>query len=530
VGLGGAVLATLLTAAVLILPYLLDLPRVQALAAAHASQALGRPVRFAAVSVRLLPRPRVELRGLEVAEDPRFGAAPFVTLERGFLPLRVRPLLGGRLEFGELRLEHPLIRLVEGADGALNIASLGVIGEVAARPPPAVAGRDGPTRGGAAGASLLAAGIAIEKGTVTFLSRAPGRPEYRLVDVDLRLRSDGLALALDGRATLTPGDAVIRLAGGRLALRGVRSLADAPLAGHLSVDAADMGPLAAALAPAGLALRGPLQGRFTASGALGTPRLSGRVELAHAAVSHAGQECPPPERTLALEEVGVPTRWDGRALLVRPLTARVAGGAVSANLEAILDGDPRVIVTDLAVRGLSLDRLLVDFLCHGYAVTGRLDLTAGLTFRASSFPVSLSGDGRFQIGRGRVVGRRALRLFGDAVKAVDLAASVAGEELPSPFEFESIAGSYRLRDGRATTEDVVYTARGFTAHASGAYALASGGLDVDLLVRHRRQQVRARVTGTAEAPVLRVDALGSLRAVDSRQAERGLQELLRRFR
>jgi AsmA protein len=525
-----AALATLLTAAVLILPYLLDLPRVQALAAAHASQAFGRPVRFAAVSVRLLPTPRVELRGLEVAEDPRFGAGPFVTLERGFVPLRVRPLLRGRLEFGELRLESPLIRLVEAADGALNVASLGVVREAAARLPPIIPGREPHAKGAGAGAALLAAGISIEKGTLTFVSRSPGRAEYRLVDLDLRLRGDGPGLAFEGRGTLAPGQAAIRLAHGRLALRGVRSLADAPLAGQISVDAADIGPMVAALAPSGLGARGLLQGHFTLSGVLGAPRVSGRVQLAPAAITRLDRGCAPPERALGVDEMALPAQWDGRALLARPLTARVAGGDVSANLEATLEGDLRVVVSDLAARGLSLDRLLVDFLCHGYAVTGRLDLTAGLAFRVAGFPGSVSGDGRFQIGRGRVVGPRALRLFGDAVKAVDLASSLVGEALPSPLEFEAITGTYRLHDGLATTRDVVYTARGFTALASGEYALTSGALNVDLLVRHRREQVKAHVTGTAEAPVLRVDALGSLRAVDSRQAERGLQNVLRRLR
>ena len=68
--------------------------------------------------------------------------------------MRLRPLLGGRLEFGELRLERPLIRLVEGADGRLNVASLGVVKEAAASLPSTAAGREPPARSAAAGASL----------------------------------------------------------------------------------------------------------------------------------------------------------------------------------------------------------------------------------------------------------------------------------------------------------------------------------------------------------------------------------------
>ncbi len=529
-GLGAATCATLLLAVVLAVPYVLDLPKVQALAAANASQALGRPVRFTSVSVRLLPTPRVELRGLEVAEDPRFGTGPFITLERGFLSLRVRPLLGGRLEFGELYLQRPLIRLVEGPDGALNVASLGVVKEATERPPVATSGREPQAKSPAAGASLLAAGIAIEKGTVSFVSSAAGLREYRLVDLDLRLRGDGPSLAAVGRGILTPGDAVIRLVDGRLALRGARSAVDAPISGQMSVEAADLRPLVAALMPPGLGVSGPFQASITLSGVLGAPRASGRVQLAHATLSRASPDCRPSERTLSGAEIALATHWIERTVLVRPAAAKVAGGEVTANVSATLNGDMRVVVSDIAVQGLSLEPVLVEFLCHGYAVTGRLGLTAALTLRVPGVPESISGDGRFHIGRGRVVGPRALRLFGDVVKAADLAASAVGEELPSPFEFESMAGSYRLRNGVATMRDLVYAGRGFTATASGEYALASGGLNVDLLVRHRREQMRARVTGTAEAPVLRVDALGSLRALDSREVERGLQEMLRKFR
>ena len=223
-------------------------------------------------------------------------------------------------------------------------------------------------------------------------------------------------------------------------------------------------------------------------------------------------------------------RWAERTLLGRPLEAKVAGGTVSANVTVTIDHGLRAVLSDISVRGLSLAPILVEFLCDGYAVTGRLDLSASLTVRTPDVLRSSSGDGRFSIGRGRVVGPSALRLFRDVVKTADLAASVVGEDLPSPFEFESIAGSYRIRDGVVTTRDLLYTGQGFTVTASGDYALATDGLNVDLLLRRRREQMRARVTGTSAAPVLRVDVLGTLREVESKKLERGLHDLLRRFR
>jgi uncharacterized protein involved in outer membrane biogenesis len=530
VGIGAATLAALILAGVLALPYFLDLPKVQALAAANASQALGRPVRFASVSVRLLPMPRVELHGLEVAEDSRFGTEPFVTLERGFLSLRLRPLLGGRLEFGELRFVRPQIRLVEGPDGRYNVESLGVVKAAAASLPASAVGREAPAKGAAAGTPLLAAGIAVEKGTVSFVSRAAGQGEYRLVDLDLRLGGAGHGLTMVGSGTVTPGNVALRLVDGALGLGGVRVLGDAPVSGRLVFESDDLGLLVATGAPSAFGLSGRVRGALSLGGVLASPHASGPVLIPQALIRHRSLRCRPPERTLAIEDVSMTARWAERTLLGRPLQAKVGGGTVTATVTATFDQGLHVVVGDLSTRGFPLAPILVDFLCDGYAVAGPLDLSASLTIRTPDALQASSGEGRFSIGRGRVVGPSALRLFHDVVRTVELAASAAGEERPSPFEFESITGTYRLRDGVVSTRDLLYTGRGFTVTASGDYALSTDGLTVDLVLRHRREQMRARVTGTAAAPVLRVDILGTLREVESRKIERGLHDLLRRFR
>ena len=87
-----AALVLLAIVAVIALPYLVDLPRVQALIATNASQALGRPVTFASMRISALPLPAVELRGLEIGEDPAFGKEPFVRLQRGTVRLKLWPL------------------------------------------------------------------------------------------------------------------------------------------------------------------------------------------------------------------------------------------------------------------------------------------------------------------------------------------------------------------------------------------------------------------------------------------------------
>src|SRR5438477_423598 len=124
VGVVAAVLV-LIVAALILVPILVDTPRVQALIATNASQALGRPVKFRSMSISVLPLPAVALHGLEIAEDPQFGTTPFVQLDTGKVRLKLGPLLTGRVELGDIELKKPVITVVQAADGRMNISTLG---------------------------------------------------------------------------------------------------------------------------------------------------------------------------------------------------------------------------------------------------------------------------------------------------------------------------------------------------------------------------------------------------------------------
>ena len=120
---GAAVLAALVLGAMLLLPRLVDLPRVHVYIAQAATQALGRPVRFERLSISALPYPMVRLRGLEVADDPRFGPGPLLRVEEGRFRLRLLPLFAGRLELVELTLDRVHLRVIEDR-GRLNLFAL----------------------------------------------------------------------------------------------------------------------------------------------------------------------------------------------------------------------------------------------------------------------------------------------------------------------------------------------------------------------------------------------------------------------
>src|SRR5262245_15359350 len=177
-----AILLVLVAGALIAVPFLVDMPRMQGYVAAAAGQALGRRVKFSGLSVRVLPLPAVELRDLEVAEDPKFGTTPFLRLEQGQIRLRLWPLLSGRVELGDIVLRKPTVAIVQGADGRLSIASLGGAAE------PRTVGRPSSGSGGGSGATgaALATRVVITDGQVTYTPRGSGEQtaQYRLEGLD----------------------------------------------------------------------------------------------------------------------------------------------------------------------------------------------------------------------------------------------------------------------------------------------------------------------------------------------------------
>jgi len=217
IGLGGFLL--LAVAFLAALPSLLDAPKIQAAIAHSASQALGRPVRFASLSFSLLPLPALRLTELSVAEDPKFGTAPFLTVEAGRLRVRLWPLLKGRVEITELTLERPRLALVQAPEGRWNVASLGA--------PPVGTPAAGKGGGAMRAGSLLplVSSVRVVGGSLSYEARVPGDAgsstpiTYRFEGLSLTARSSGLGvpISFEGETRITPGDLSLKLLDGSLA-------------------------------------------------------------------------------------------------------------------------------------------------------------------------------------------------------------------------------------------------------------------------------------------------------------------------
>jgi len=54
-------------------------------------------------------------------------------------------------------------------------------------------------------------------------------------------------------------------------------------------------------------------------------------------------------------------------------------------------------------------------------------------------------------------------------------------------------------------------------------------MNLDLVVNHKQGELKAKVTGTAAAPLVRVSTSSILKSVDPDKAEKGIRDLLKRF-
>jgi AsmA-like protein len=529
-----AAVAVLAIAAAVALPYLVDTPRVQALIASNASRSLGRPVTFSSVSVRLFPLPAVELHDLKVADDSRFGGAPFVTLDSGQVRLRLGPLVRGRVEFGDVVLKKPLIRVVQDASGRWNFGSLGTTpGEART---PAARQRGGGGSGNAAVA--LASRVKIQDGVLTYSARS-GRgaaSSYRVENLDVTLAGAPGAISVEASMRVTPGDLDLKLKDAVVMLESAHSLTEAPLRGSVSVDGKDLTALARTAAGPSPEMAGGIKGTLVLGGTVGSPSASGDVTLSGLSVTETVPRCPDPKtRTLKIGDVKVHAAWEQGQLTGQPVTTGIGKGTITTTLIATLEHGIHVELRDVGIKALPLDTVLVDFLCQGYAVTGPMDLSGNFSSSLPDVWSTLGGSGQLRIGPGKVVGPQALALLGGVTRLGGAVSSLLGADVPAstfsaPLDFDSITGTFRATGGVVTTRDLLYTSRAMKVAVAGDYALASGRLNLDVTLKHGRGDVQAKVTGTAASPSIRLVPSSVVRGLDSGKFESGLRDLLKRFR
>jgi AsmA protein len=522
------VLTLLLVALVVAVPWFLHTRAFQAYIAQAATQALGRPVKFAALSVALLPRPTVKLRGLEVADDPAFRGGPFLAVREGRIGMRVRPLLSGRVELTDLTLEQPTVTVVADKRGRWNWASLGIPGAGPGSGPKA-----GGRAGGGAGGTLLLSRIDVVDGRIRYgtLGVAPSAArldEITLTQINLATSqvAPGAGVRFEGDALAEPGRVRLLVREASLTPTGSRSLAEMALRGTVEAEVPDVAPLRRLLGSAP-AVAGPMHGRFQISGTLSRPAATGVARSGGLVLSEGGPRCEPGRRQLPVSDLHMPLVYTGTSIESAPLKARVADGLVTFNLSIALGSPPVATLRDIKATGVDPGPILRDLLCQPGAVTGPMDLAGEARLHLDDPWKTVSGSGRVKIGPGRVTGKDVVDLINEAAALADLASAATDPERRrpvAPLEFTSITATYTIAGGVVRTDDLLYEAPDLRVTGAGTFGLADGRVNLALTLTQGRNEVKALVAGTAGSLSIVPTAV---RIQDARRIRRLLDTLLR---
>ncbi len=528
IAIAAGVLALLLAAAALALPLLLDMPAVQAYISQAAAHSLNRPVKFTSASISALPLPTVKLRGLQVAEDPAFGTAPFLTVAEGQIGIRLWPLFAGRIELADLTLGEPRIVLVENAAGRWNLATLGGAAPPATGAPKGGAGRTG---GSASGAVLLSR-VNIKDGIVEYHKQGARGSDFRLEKINMTVSQTGLGetLHLSGTALGQPGGLRLKISQATLTPGGARaSYAEMPFKAAVEIEAKDVAPFSAAVL-ATPAVAGPMKGRLDLTGTPARLAGTGNLSFEGLTLSEEWPRCRAPKRRqLAVDQLRMPINLTPAQLDSVPLEARLARGTVSTRLALTLGQAPVATLKDINIKGMQLGPLLVDYLCQSFAVSGPLDLTGETTARVADVLRTASGSGRLHIGRGKVVGADVVQFIDAVVGMADLVtAALRSGRLPkrpgSHVDFDSITATYTITNGVWRSDDLLYQAGPTRVAAKGTYGLADGRVAMDVTFTEGSNEIKGKVTGMAGA--LRVVPTG-IKVPEAKNLRKLLDQLLR---
>lgn len=214
VGLG--ILVVLAVAALLALPFLIDLNKYQDQYKPLIESALNRQIVLNDIRLTIWPRIGVRVAGLTVQDDPAFGSGPFASLTSLEIGVKLMPLLSKKVEVEEITLRDPLITIMKNRKGEMNLSTIGPKAPATSSPGQAEASSQ-PTGNPLQVLALLAVDrVSITGGTIAYRDESMPKPtEYRINDLDGLLTSVHLGEipTLHLAATVQPHNIPVKLDG-----------------------------------------------------------------------------------------------------------------------------------------------------------------------------------------------------------------------------------------------------------------------------------------------------------------------------
>ncbi len=249
------IVVVLLIVAAIVLPFLVNVNNFRPEIESSLSSMLGRPVKVGNLSLSIFSG-SMEADQLSIAEDPKFGNAPFVQASTLRVGVELLPLIfSKRLDITNLRIDHPQITLLRDRDGVWNFSSLGNQSAKTAEKAP-----------GSESANVNVAKLDLTDGTVTLVSNTGKRKPIVYDKVNVTMRNFSFAGAFPVSASVgLPGGGSLTIDGSA----GPINAADTsltPVQAKVNLDRLDLSQSAVVDPELGIAGSANFDGTVTSDG------------------------------------------------------------------------------------------------------------------------------------------------------------------------------------------------------------------------------------------------------------------------
>ena len=260
------ILIVLVIAAVAIFLATFDVNSYHGRIQSELEQQLGRSVKLGNMSLGIFPL-EFKVQNIVIADDPKFGTAPFVQAKELDVSVQLLPLLQKEVQVDSINLQRPAVELIKNKEGVWNFASLG-----ANKPK---------TESSSSSGQFSLSKLTITDGQLALTDREAPTPRsvYDHIDLTLEDFAPNKPFSLDLSAHLPGGGSQeVRLQGkgGPIATEPAAT----PFAGNLTLKAVQIAGLQKFLnSPALVGTDGVLSGETKISSTAGRAAASGQMTL-----------------------------------------------------------------------------------------------------------------------------------------------------------------------------------------------------------------------------------------------------------
>ena len=499
IGLG--ILIVLLVAAILALPFIIDLNKYQDQYKPLIEEALNRKVVLKDIRLTIWPRIGARVAGFAVLDDPAFGATPFTSLTSLDVGVKLMPLLSGKVEVEEITIRDPVITVIKNKNGVLNISTIGRAGAKLPNTPSRapIPSTEGPLK---ILALLAVDRVSIVSGTLTYRDLSAAKPtEYLLQDIQSLLQSIrlGQTPSIHFATLVQPFNMPVTLDG-----------SFGPLKETTDIDAIN---LRFGLGKTDFTITGKTVGQ------------NGTVTISSPVINTANLPMTLPlNKPVAITDLKIAAEVKGQEAKLNNLSFQLFDGQITGQGQLIAGSDAPPFNSTMTIQGLQLGPALDTVAATHVSISGTAGADLALQGRGFSMPdltKSLEGTSHVAVKDGKIEG---VNLLQEAVSIL----KVAGISLDhaQATAFSTIETDLAIKQGIINVQHLLMDSHDFQATGGGTIGfdqtlhltlhlnlsqdlsqkIAGASPITKLAMKEGRLSLPLIITGTVQAPSYGLDS------------------------